>query len=116
MKKILVAEDEHITAILFKSIIERLGHEVIVMVDTGTEAVEQACRLKPDVAFLDINMEHRTAGIEACKSIKEKCPDIKVIFLTAYSANTFEKELTKVTYDGYIAKMDFESVAEELLE
>jgi len=114
--KVLIAEDEHITAILYKTIIERLGHEVVALAHTSEEAISKTCELRPNVAFLDINMEHRTAGIEACKYIKERCPEITVYFLTAYSKDTFEKELENVPYDGYIDKWNFMSTVEELLK
>ena len=73
-------------------------------------------RTATDVAFLDINMEYRTAGIDACRSIKEKCPEVKVYFLTAYSKDTFNNELAHIQYDGYIEKIGFEDTVEELLK
>jgi CheY-like chemotaxis protein len=116
MKRILLAEDEPLVAMLFKNIIEDLGHEIIATVPSGQDAVSQTCDLLPDIAFLDINMEYRTAGIDACRSIKEKCPEVKVYFLTAYSEGTFNTELTDVHYDGYIEKIGFEDSVEELLK
>jgi len=116
MKRILLAEDESLLALLFKYTIEDLGHKIIGIATSGKEAIEQTCALRPDVAFLDINMESKTAGIEACKSIKKKCPEIKVYFLTAYSAGTFTNELAGVQHDGYIEKIDFEDIVEKLLE
>ncbi len=116
MERILLAEDETLVALLFKGIIEDLGHEVIATVYSGEEAIRQTCELRPDVAFLDINMEYKTAGIDACRSIKEKCPEVKVYFLTAYSKDTFDNELADVQYDGYIEKINFEDIAEELLK
>jgi len=116
MKRILLAEDEHLIAMLFKYTIEEFGHEIISIVHSGKEAIIQTCELKPDIVLLDINMEYRTAGIDACISIKEKCPDIKVFFLTAYSKGTYINELADVQYDGYIEKMSFDDTIEELLK
>ncbi|MEN8263279.1 MAG: response regulator [Nitrospirota bacterium] len=116
MKRILLADDELLVAMLFKDILEDFGHEVIAIAHSGKEAIKQTCELQPDFALLDINMEYRTAGIDACKSIKEKCPDIKVYFLSAYSKDTFNSELAHVQYDGYIDKIGFEDTVEELLK
>ena len=116
MKRVIIAEDEHMTSILFKRVVERSGHEVVAAVYTGEEAVKKADELRPDVAFLDINMEHRNAGIDACEAIKELHPEIKVYFLTAYSKDAFEKELDGIQYDGYIDKLDFEMSVGELLK
>ena len=114
--KVLIAEDEYITSRLFKTIIERLGHEVVAAVYTGEEAIKKTGELRPDVTLMDINMEHRTAGIDACKAIKELDPEIKVYFLTAYPIDAFEKELEGVQYDGYIDKLNFEHTVAELLK
>jgi len=116
MKRVLLAEDESLLALLFKKTIEALGHKIISIARSGKEAVEQTCELHPDVAFIDINMENKTAGIDACRSIKDKCPEVMVYFLTAYSKDTFNNELADVQYDGYIEKIDFEYVVEELLK
>lgn len=115
MKKILLVDDEPLIALLFKSIIEGFGHEIVDVAHSGKEAIEKTYKLMPEVVFMDINMEHRTAGIDACKSIKEKYPEIKVYFLTAYSADTFSKELSDLKYDGYVEKMYFEDNVEKLL-
>jgi len=115
IKKILIAEDDYIITKLIQTIIEMLGHRVIAMVDTGEEAIKHTCELQPDAVFMDITMEYRTAGIDACKSIKKKFPEIKVFFLTAYSKDVFEEELADVQYDGYIDKMNFENTVKELL-
>lgn len=115
MKRILLAEDEPLVALYIKDVIEELGHDVILTVYTGRQAVEQTLALHPDIALLDINMEYNTAGIDACRSIKEKHPEIKVYFLTAYSKNTFDNELKDVQYDGYIEKIDFEDAAGNIL-
>ncbi len=115
MKRVLLAEDEPLVALFLKSIIEKFGHEIIAIAISGKEAISQTCELQPDIALLDINMEYKTAGIDACRSIKKKCPEIKVYFLTAYSKDTFSNELSDVQYDGYIEKMDFEDTVEKLL-
>jgi CheY-like chemotaxis protein len=113
MKKILIAEDEYITASLYKRMIQRLGHEVVAVVSTGEEAIKKTGELRPDVTLLDISMEHNTAGVDACIAIKELYPDITVYFLSAYPQYAYEKVLEGVQYDGYIDKLDFWETAEE---
>ena len=117
MKRVLIAEDEYVTAELFKHVVEnRLKPEVVAVVHSGVEAIEQVRTLKPDVALLDIKMEEDCAGIEACKKIKEEFPHIKVFLLTAYSKETLKSLLDDVCYDGYIDKLRFSEVVKEILE
>ncbi|MDH4028718.1 MAG: response regulator [Nitrospirota bacterium] len=116
MKRVLIAEDEYITALWIKNVIKELGHEVVALVDTGEMAVKQALELRPDISFLDINMEQRNSGIDACRSIKKLCPSIKIYFLSAYPGNAFSEELAGIQYDGYIDKMDFADNVGRLLD
>ncbi len=86
------------------------------MAHSATEATEQASKLHPDIVFMDISMEYGTAGIDACKAIKENCSEIEIYFLTAYSKDVFEKELKDIKYDGFIDKMHFEHALEQILK
>jgi DNA-binding NarL/FixJ family response regulator len=55
--------------------------EVVGEASNGTEAVNQAVELKPEIILMDIQMAHPN-GIEACKLILEQQPDTAVIMLT----------------------------------
>ena len=115
-KKVLIAEDEYITAELLRITIQESGHEVIAVAYTGEDAVIKAGELAPDIVFMDISMEYRSAGIDACKSIKEQHPEIAVYFLSAYPKETYTKELALITFDGYLDKGEFDSAIELLNE
>ena len=75
-KRVLIADDDYITAEMFKEAIENLGHEVIAVAHNSEDAISRAYELSPDVAFLDIKMDYRIAGIHACNLIKDKFPDM----------------------------------------
>lgn len=115
MKSVLIADDEVIETELYKEIIEDLGYRVYV-VYTGKDAVEAAKKIKPDIVLLDIKMEHRTSGIEAAQQIKKCLPCVKAYLLTAYLRETFENELSGMDFDGYIDKLSFVDVIEEILK
>ncbi|MDD4202325.1 MAG: response regulator [Candidatus Omnitrophica bacterium] len=115
MTKIIIAEDEHVLANVFKRIITKCGHEVIGIAYTEKEILEQCSSLHPDIVFLDISIESKYSGIEICKTIKKLYPEIKVYFLTAYSKDVFKNELLNVSYDGYINKLDFSEKIPEIL-
>lgn len=116
MKRVLIADDDYITAEMFKEAIEGLGHDVVAVAHNSEEAISQACELHPDVAFLDIRMDYRTAGIHAANSIKYKFPDMKVYFLTAYAKDIFRAELVDAQYDGYIDKLKFMEGVKKILQ
>jgi len=114
-KKVLISEDESISAELFRSFIEDLGHTVVSVTHRTEDTLQQIYKLHPHIVFLDINMEYKTAGIDVCKIIKEKYSDIKVYFLTAYDKSVFEEELKNISYDGYVDKLNFMNIMEDIL-
>ena len=84
--RILVVEDERITAEDIKDSLNNLGYEVSDLVSSGEEAVKKVEELQPDLILMDIRLEGEMDGIDAVEEIREKY-DIPVIYLTAYSDN-----------------------------
>ena len=115
-KRVVIAEDEAILAEGYEIYIKGLGHEVVGIADTAQDTIEKVCASRPDIVFLDINMDYRTAGIDACRTLKQQCPEIKIYFVTAYAKEVYEKELAGIHYDGYIDKLDFLSEIDDILK
>lgn len=63
--------------------------EVVGLASSGIEAIKKASELKPDVILMDIQMETRTAGIDAIKVIRNNDPDIKIIILTIHEEDEY---------------------------
>jgi DNA-binding NarL/FixJ family response regulator len=57
--------------------------EVIGEAGDGDEAVERAQDLLPDVVLMDINLPTLN-GLQATRQVKELCPQVSVVMLTAY--------------------------------
>ncbi len=99
---ILVVEDEFITGADLQSKLKKMGFHVPVVVDTGQKAIDEAARLKPDLALMDITLKGDMTGIEAAEVIGRQ--GIPVIFLTAHSDEpTVEKAVKSVPF-GYLIK------------
>ncbi len=49
----------------------------------GEEAVQQAAALLPDVMLMDVNLP-RMNGLQATRRVKDTCPQVNVVVLTAY--------------------------------
>ena len=78
----------------------------------GSEAVNQALKLKPDIILLDITMPE-LSGIKALKQILPKFPEIKAIMLSMYNSRELIVESLRAGAVGYILK---ECTSEELYE
>ncbi len=101
--KILVVEDERITAEDIKSGLESAGYRVPALVSSGEDAIEKAGKLKPDLVLMDIKLKGKMDGIEAAGQIKYLY-NIPVIYLTAYS-DEYTVQRAKITEpSGYILK------------
>ena len=101
-RKILVVEDELITATDVKFALEDMGHEVVGTASTGEDAIKLAADKHPNLVLMDINLQGDINGIEASKKILNM--NIPVVYLTAHSdEDTFEKANIKPA-SGFLSK------------
>lgn len=106
MKKIrvLIADDHQVVREGLSAILRtKEDIEVVGEVKDGTEAVEQARRLKPDVILMDISMP-RMNGVEATRQIRREQPEIGVVVLTMYDDENYIYDLVKAGATGYLLK------------
>lgn len=102
--RLLLAEDHIIVRESIRRFLERQPDlEVIGEAGDGEEAVRQAIELKPDVVIMDISMP-RLNGIEATRRIKQSCPSIVVLILTAYDYDQYIFALLEAGAAGYLLK------------
>lgn len=100
--KILIVEDELISAYDLSDNLERLGYTVVAIVDSGEAAIAQVRENPPDMILMDIKLRGEMNGIEAAAQIKEY--NIPVIYLTAFSDESTLKAATKTMPYGYLTK------------
>ncbi len=79
--RIMIVEDEAVSAQYIKTILLGFGYDVVGMVSTGESALRKAVIEKPDLILMDILLEGEIDGIDASNSIKQNM-DIPIIFLT----------------------------------
>lgn len=84
-KKILVVDDEPDTLELVKLVLESGGFETLLAA-SGTEALAQIERTRPDLVLLDIMMPD-IDGWDVFRKIKEKDAGIPIAILTAKAQN-----------------------------
>ena len=80
--RVLIVEDEKVIALDIQTLLEKLGYEVISIVDNGEDAIEKAGEEKPDLIIMDIILKDYMDGIEAAHIIYEKFK-IPILYLTA---------------------------------
>jgi len=102
-KKILLVEDEGVTAMALKSNLIQLGYEVPEIVSSGEDAIRAAAEIHPDLILMGIKLDSRMSGIEAADEIR-KAYAIPIVYITAYTdAETIGKAKTTEPF-GYLPK------------
>ena len=82
--RILVVEDEAITAADLQDRLEALGYSIAGWATSGEEAIELARSEQPDLTLMDIMLKGGMTGIEAARVVRSEL-GVPVIFLTANS-------------------------------
>ena len=101
--RILIVEDERISAEDLRVTLEGSGFEVAAMASTGESALAQADVLRPDLVLMDIVLQGPLNGIDAAVELR-RVHDLPVIYITAYSdPDTVERIKESEPY-GYIHK------------
>lgn len=81
--KILIVEDEALTAMVMQFTLRDLGYIVCKPVTTGEEAVQAAITENPDVVLMDIHLAGPMDGIDAAGEILRR-REVPIIFITGY--------------------------------
>jgi PAS domain S-box-containing protein len=101
--RIMIVEDERITAEDLQDILKHLGYSVTAVVSTGADAIRAAERTSPDLVMMDIRIKGDTDGIEAARLIRQRF-DIPAVYLTAHAdAETLSRAKLAEPL-GYIVK------------
>lgn len=105
--RVLVADDSLVDQISIRAMIEKAGHESIVFVGNGREAVEEFEQGEYDLIFMDILMPVMD-GFEATRLIRQQerlsGRHTTVIALTSYSLKAVHDKCISVGMDGYLSK------------
>lgn len=101
--RIMIVEDERITAEDIHDILTHLGYAVTAMVSSGADAIREAERTRPDLVMMDIRIKGDMDGIEAAREIRERF-DIPVVYLTAHADRETLERAKLAEPLGYLIK------------
>jgi DNA-binding NarL/FixJ family response regulator len=108
--RVLIAEDHRVVA---DGLVLLLGerYEIVATVRDGSDVLDAARRLHPDVILLDVSMPH-VSGLESMRQPREHDVQSRVIVLTMHADPELAVEALRAGASGFVLK---ESSGEELM-
>lgn len=91
--KILLVEDNEQTRHVIKSLLQKLGHEIVGEAEDGDKAVQYFTRLKPDVVFLDLILPGKS-GVEVLDDLRRVDQKARVVVITAVDQVEIDRRLS----------------------
>ncbi len=101
--KILIVEDDAFFAENLKLHLQKHGYEVVGILDSAEETLEQFSLLAPELVLMDIVLQGSMDGIEAAQLIRDK-HKLPVLYLTAHSGDDFLSRAKITEPYAYILK------------
>jgi len=80
---VLIIEDETFIAMELEGLVEGLGHNVIGVARTHSEAIALSKKKRPGVILADIQLADGSSGLDAVNEMLQSL-EVPVIFITAY--------------------------------
>lgn len=101
---ILLCDDHTLFREGIKAILkDQLTFQIVDEAENGSEAIEKAQRLRPDVVLMDIAMPN-LGGFEATSRILQTNPRTKILILTMYEEEEVITRCLKAGVSGYVLK------------
>jgi two-component system, NarL family, response regulator DesR len=102
--RVLIAEDQAmIRGALAALLSTEADIEVVAQVERGDRVVEEALRVMPDVALLDIEMPGQD-GITAAGELRAKLPSCRVLILTVFGRPGYLRRAVDAGVSGFLLK------------
>ncbi|RFS21327.1 DNA-binding response regulator [Chitinophaga silvatica] len=77
--------------------------DVIFECQDGNKLLEHLATLQPNVILMDIQLPD-ISGVELCKTISRKYPDVRVIALTSHDDSHYVRQMLRNGAAGYLLK------------
>ncbi|MGE4548846.1 MAG: ANTAR domain-containing response regulator [Intestinibacillus sp.] len=101
--KVVIVDDEPITRMDIKEILEEKGYAVVGEAGDGFDAIELCKKCRPELVLMDVKMP-LLDGLSAAHIMVEENVDAAIVLLTAYSEREFIESAKDLGVSGYLVK------------
>jgi len=104
--RVVVADDHPIVRLgICNALRDEPSIEVVGEAADGSQAVQLALALQPDVFILDIQMPEKD-GVAVARELRASCPDVRILVLSAHADDRYVLGMLSEGLDGYLLKDD----------
>ncbi|MCF6201077.1 MAG: response regulator [Hydrogenimonas sp.] len=111
---VLIIEDEVIIGLHIETVLEGMGHKVLMIATNGKEALKCADEERVDLVISDIRVDGEKDGIDICEEIQTE-HGCAIILITAYKDQGTLKKALGIEVEGYLVKPFNEEELESLV-
>jgi DNA-binding NarL/FixJ family response regulator len=102
--RVLIVDDHELVRAGLRSLLQSEPDvEIVAEAATGSQALVQARRLRPEVVLLDARLPDM-AGPEVCRGLCEALPDVAVAILTTFTDDELVRQCVRAGAKGYLLK------------
>jgi DNA-binding NarL/FixJ family response regulator len=101
--RILLADDHGLVRAGMRSLLERLGVEVVAETGDGTGALRLIGQLRPAIALMDVSMPGMN-GLEAARRAVKGYPRTRILMLSIHADTEYVRQALVAGAAGYLLK------------
>ncbi len=102
--RVLLVDDHHVLRVGIRALLEEhSGLTVVGEAGTLSEGIALAASLRPDVVLMDLRLPDGH-GVDGCREIRSRCPEVRVLFLTSYVDDQAVFATVMAGAQGYLLK------------
>jgi DNA-binding response OmpR family regulator len=101
--KILIVEDEAITAMYLQFQLKKLNYNALKPVGSGESAIKVALKENPQFILMDIGLAGKMDGIQTAREIHSFCKP-HIIFMTGYHDDELRVQAKSIISSSYLTK------------
>jgi two-component system, NarL family, invasion response regulator UvrY len=103
LPRLLVVDDHDMLREALVELLVQAGFEIVGQAADGVDAVALAKQLEPEVVLMDLRMPV-LGGLDASRLIKDACPAIQVVLLTAFESPALQQQAEEAGCFAYLVK------------
>jgi two-component system, NarL family, invasion response regulator UvrY len=103
LPRVLVVDDHDMLREALVELLVQAGFDIVGQAADGVDAVALAKQLEPEVVLMDLRMPV-LGGLDASRLIKDACPAIQVVLLTAFESPALQQQAEEAGCFAYLVK------------